>query len=120
MDVDADMDVPISALDGPASQALKSKGRGGDDGKVSMFVRNLGGNVHRSAGVVKAIAGTTGSTGGGGGGEWREGPDHELGLEEPPLLTYISCEVEGTTSDILEVWNYENGGEFFFWFGIVV
>jgi protein HIRA/HIR1 len=99
-DMDAGMDVPISALDGPA------KGKSRDEGKVSGFVRNLGGNVHRGVGDVKTIASAPG------GREWREPQGRDLGLDVPPLVTYTSCEVEGTTSDILEVWNYESGGEF--------
>lgn len=111
MDMDADMDpTPIASFDGSISQVQKGKTRGGsDEGKAGLFVRNLGGNVHRGVGVVKEI-----SSGSGGGGDtsWRDQQD--FGLSVPPVMTYLSCEVEGTANDILEVWNYENGGEWFF------
>ncbi|KXN91799.1 Protein HIR1 [Leucoagaricus sp. SymC.cos] len=110
MDLDVNMmdSVSINSLDGPGTQGQKGKSTAarGDEGKA-IFVRNLGGNVHRGVGVVKPISTSVASGGIGGGGMWREG--HDLGLDVPQLVTYMSCEVEGSANDILEVWNYESG-----------
>ena len=106
MDVDIDTltdNVPIPSLDtasrDPQIHVQKAK---------SLFVRNLGGNVQRNVDVVKPI--TTRGASASAGGMWREGRE-ELGLNVPPLMTYMSAGVEGVTNEVLEVWNYEDSGE---------
>lgn len=114
--MDTEMDsVPINAFDPSSSsiqtaQNVKSSTSGSDGGKGPIYARNLGGNVHRTVGVVKEI-----STGAPSGGDtvWTQ-RQQDLGLNVPPVMTYLSCEVEGAANDILEVWNDEGGGEFCF------
>jgi protein HIRA/HIR1 len=103
MDMGADMDsAPVTSIDGSISQAPRG-GKVRDEGKA--FVRNLGSDVQRSVDVVKQIStGTVGTP-------WEH--QESYGLDVKPVMTYLNCEVEGTTDDILEVWNYENGGRLF-------
>ncbi|KAF7784604.1 hypothetical protein Agabi119p4_769 [Agaricus bisporus var. burnettii] len=99
MDMNLDMEsAPISSADASISRAPRgSKAR--DEGKV--LARNLGSDVQRSVGVVKRISsGAVGTS-----WEHQEG----CGLDVPPVMTYLHCKVDGTTDDVLEVWNYENG-----------
>ncbi len=114
--MDTDMDpAPISAFDASSSsQTLKknkSSTSGSDGGKGPVYARNLGGNVHRTVGVVKEIS-SVAPGGVSADALWTQ-RQQELGLNVPPVMTYLSCEVEGAANDILEVWNDEGGGESF-------
>jgi protein HIRA/HIR1 len=98
MDMGADVD-SVQITEGSISQAPRG-GKVRDEGKV--FIRNMGSNVQKNVGVVKQIStGTAGTS-------WER--QESYGLDVPPVMTYLNCAVERTTDDVLEVWNYENGG----------
>ena len=108
-DQDVDMDVPIDALD-TSSPAGKGKRKAttdlaGDDTKPAK-ARTLGGDRnHTIPAAVKEIVGWS-SGSGGGGGAWHE---TKLLLPVPPLLNYLSSEVEAS-EDVFEARNNEEDG----------
>jgi len=100
---DVDMDVPISSLDTASSSNAKGKKKVAtidltDDARPSR-PRTLGGDRPREPVAVREINPPTGL--------W-DNPE-SMTLPVPPLLTYLSGEVEGT-EDVFEGRNSENDG----------
>jgi len=110
-----DLDVPIDSL--ATSDAASCTGKGKrkaslidltDDSRASKS-RTLGGDLPGGSVVVREImAGTIGDSSRS--HFWGEPPVNIL--PQPPLLTYLSANVEGT-DDILEARNSENSGKLF-------
>lgn len=101
------MDVPINSLD-TSSPAGKGKRKAttdstGDDTKPAK-ARTLGGD--RNHIIPAAVKEIDGWSSGSGGGAWHE---TKLMLPVPPLLNYLSSEVE-TSDDLFEARNNEEDG----------